>query len=68
MNNLAGVLYSQGKYEKAEKMYRQTLGLMEEVLGREHPFTLTGMNNLAEVLRSREKHEEAEKILALIPI
>ena len=34
MNNLALVLDSQGKYEEAEQIYRQTLALKErEVLG-----------------------------------
>jgi hypothetical protein len=42
MNNLAGVLDSQGKYE-AEAMYRQTLGLCENVLGKEPPDTLTSV-------------------------
>jgi len=50
MNNLALVLSSQGKYEQAEQMHRQTLGLRERVQGREHPNTLTSMDNLAEVL------------------
>jgi hypothetical protein len=44
MNNLATVLSDQGKYEEAEEMHRQALGLRETVLGREHPDTLTSMN------------------------
>jgi hypothetical protein len=35
MNNLAGVLDSQGKYEEAEAMHRQTLARREKVLGHE---------------------------------
>jgi hypothetical protein len=50
MNNLARVLRDRGKYEEAETMYRQILGLRERVLGKEHPNTVTSMNNLAEVL------------------
>ena len=50
MNNLALVLSDQGKYEQAEEMHRQVLGLMETVLGNEYPDTLTSMGNLAEVL------------------
>jgi tetratricopeptide (TPR) repeat protein len=60
MNNLAGVLESQGKYEDAEAMNRQTLALSETVLGREHPSTLTSMSNLALVLRRQGKYEDAE--------
>ncbi len=56
MNNLAGVLDSQGKYEEAESMNRQTLARREKVLGEEHPNTLTSMNNLALVLDSQGKY------------
>jgi hypothetical protein len=47
MNNLATVLRYQGKYKQAEEMHRQTLGLCETVLGKQHPSTLRNMNNLA---------------------
>jgi tetratricopeptide (TPR) repeat protein len=43
----------------ADKMYRQTLGLCETVLGKEHPSTLTSMNNLATVLSDQGEYEEA---------
>jgi hypothetical protein len=36
MNNLALVLSNQGKYEEAKEMLRQSLGLSETVLGKEH--------------------------------
>lgn len=51
-----------GKYDEAEQMYREALGLYEKVLGREHPDTLTSMNNLALVLDSQGKYEEAEQM------
>ncbi|KAK4109332.1 hypothetical protein N656DRAFT_839255 [Canariomyces notabilis] len=67
MNSLALVLESQGKYEEAERMHRQALGLREKELGlsekvsgKEHPDTLTSMNNLASVLRRQGKYEEAK--------
>jgi hypothetical protein len=59
MNNLAGVLDSQGKYTEAETMHRRTLAMREKVFGVEHPDTLTSMNNLAGVLDSQGKYEEA---------
>ncbi|KAI1445141.1 Tetratricopeptide repeat-domain-containing protein [Annulohypoxylon stygium] len=62
MNNLALVLDSQGKYEEAEQMHRQTLELSERVLGKENPDTLDSMNNLALVLDSQGKYEEAEQM------
>jgi hypothetical protein len=52
ISNLAAVLKSQGKYEEAEAMNRQTLALKETVLGPKHPDTLTSMSNLAWVLDS----------------
>ena len=62
MNNLGSVLNSQGNYEEAERIYRQTLALAETVLGKEYPSTLGSMNNLAEVLSSQGNYEEAERI------
>jgi tetratricopeptide (TPR) repeat protein len=62
MNNLAGLLYRQGKYKEAEKMNRQTLELTETVLGKNHPNTLISMSNLAVVLDRQGKYEEAEKM------
>jgi hypothetical protein len=49
MNNLAGVLSSQGNFEQAEEMHRQAVGLRKVVLGKEHPGILTSMNDLANV-------------------
>ena len=62
MNNLAGALRSQGKYEQAEEMHRQALRLRETVMGKEHPATLTSMDNLAGRLRGQGKHEQAEEM------
>ena len=62
MNNLAIVLSKQGKYEQAEEMHRQALGLRETVLGKEHPDALRSMNNLAAVLSNQGKYEQAEEV------
>ncbi|KID85971.1 kinesin light chain [Metarhizium guizhouense ARSEF 977] len=51
-----------GQYQKAERMYRQTLQLKEKVLGKEHPSTLSSMNNLALVLSYLGKYEEAKQM------
>src|SRR5271168_3114181 len=51
MNNLATVMSSRGKCERAEEMHREALKLRETVLRKEHPSTLTSMDNLALVLR-----------------
>lgn len=39
MNNLAMVLSDQGKYEQAEDILRQELGLGKTILGKGHPST-----------------------------
>jgi len=53
VNNLAGVLRYQGKYEKAKEMSRRAL----KVLGVEHPDTLTSVNNLAYLLQAQRQYE-----------
>ena len=60
MNNLAVSLRLQGKYAEAEAMHRQTLKLIEAVLGKDHPVTLASMNNLAIALENQGKCAEAE--------
>jgi tetratricopeptide (TPR) repeat protein len=59
MNNLAGVLDRQGKYEEAEAMHRQTLAMREKVLGHEHSDTLTSVSCLAYLLTHRRRYTEA---------
>jgi hypothetical protein len=53
------VLDSQGKYEEAEAMNRQTLALKEKVLGPEHPDTLTSVYCLAHLLSTRHRYNES---------
>ncbi|KAI6355623.1 hypothetical protein MCOR31_011140 [Pyricularia oryzae] len=62
MDNLASVLYMQGKYEKAEQMHRKILSLREKVLGSKSLATFTSMNNLALLLDSQGKYEEAKHL------
>ena len=53
MNNLALLLNSQGKYEEAVAMHRQTLALSVKVLGHKHPSTLTSINTENGILSAR---------------
>lgn len=62
VENLAGVLPSQGKYEAAEMMNRRALEGIEKALGKEHSSTLASMNNLAGVLLHQGKYEAAEEM------
>jgi tetratricopeptide (TPR) repeat protein len=61
INNLAVVLWNQGKYEQAKEIHRRVLRL-KKVLSKEHPDTLANMNNLAVVLEGQGKYEQAEDI------
>jgi hypothetical protein len=47
-------------------MLRQVLGLMETVLGKEHPSTLGSMVNLANVLWKRGKYEQALRLREML--
>ena len=60
--NVGESYYLIGKYQEAERMYRQALELMRKVLGMEHPSTLNSMNNLALALVNQGKYEEAEQM------
>ncbi|CUS07868.1 unnamed protein product, partial [Tuber aestivum] len=41
VNNLAGVLESQGKYDESEEMHRRALAGRERIHGPDHPNNLT---------------------------
>uniref|UniRef100_A0ACC2JMA8 Uncharacterized protein n=1 Tax=Lasiodiplodia mahajangana TaxID=1108764 RepID=A0ACC2JMA8_9PEZI len=60
--NVAGSQSVLGKYTEAENLYRQTLRIDEEALGKSHPETLHSMNNLASALCNLGEYEEGEKI------
>jgi hypothetical protein len=59
VSQLATVLSSQGRYDEAEAMHRQTLATREKVLGREHPDTLTSVYCLAYLLAKQHMFEES---------
>jgi tetratricopeptide (TPR) repeat protein len=43
---LAGLYYSQGKYNEAEPLYQQALNICEQRLGVYHPHTIIVRDNL----------------------
>ena len=59
---MAIVLHKEGKWKKAEEMYRQVLDVRRRVLGEDHPITLGSKNNLAAILHSQGKWQEAEEM------
>jgi hypothetical protein len=50
-NNVGISLNAQGKYDKAETIYRETLAVQQRVLRSEHPDTLNTSSNLANALK-----------------
>ncbi|CAI7613196.1 unnamed protein product, partial [Penicillium viridicatum] len=60
LSNCGWFLDLQGVYKEAELMHRRALEARENVLGREHPDTLTSASNLGLVLDSQGKYDEAE--------
>ncbi|CUS09286.1 unnamed protein product, partial [Tuber aestivum] len=60
VSNLASVLQSQGKYDESEAMNRRALDGCVNILGHDHPYTLTHVNNLAGVLQGQGKYKESE--------
>ncbi|KAL9616022.1 MAG: hypothetical protein Q9160_009060 [Pyrenula sp. 1 TL-2023] len=53
-------LFLRGEYKAAEGLVRMSVGTREEVLGLEHPETLTSVSQLGSALERQGKYEEAE--------
>ncbi|KAH7343782.1 acyl transferase/acyl hydrolase/lysophospholipase [Rhizoctonia solani] len=56
------VLEDMGEWEKASVLRRMTREKTEEVLGKDHPDTLTSMNNLANTYGSLGRYEDASAL------
>ena len=54
---------SQGKLDEAEPYYREALEVYRQVLGDEHPYTLTSINTMGWLLQAQGKLDEAEPLL-----
>ncbi|MBI5521414.1 MAG: tetratricopeptide repeat protein [Desulfarculus sp.] len=61
LNNLATVLWAQGKLVEAEELYHQVLHIDENTIGKEHPNYANHLHNLSSVLADQGKLSEAEK-------
>jgi tetratricopeptide (TPR) repeat protein len=62
LSNAASYARDKGSYTVAEQMEQEALESRRELLGEEHPDTLTSMSNLALVLRRQGKYNEAEEM------
>ena len=61
-NNLAELYRAQGRYERAEPLYKKALDIRERVLGAGHPDTAGSYNNLALLYESQGRYDEAEPL------
>jgi serine/threonine protein kinase/TolA-binding protein len=57
---IADLLFAQGNYAAAEKLFRGVIEIRSRVLGPEHPDTLASRHRLIYALNEEEKHVEAE--------
>jgi hypothetical protein len=66
MNNLAALLYAQGKLVESEALFMETLEGKRAALGPQHPSTLTTERLLAQLSQQR-KGEEKERQPGISP-
>jgi len=61
--NSMGILYKrQGKFERSKDAYERSLKIKEDLLGEEHPESLSTRHNLAECLIHMNKPERAQEL------
>jgi Tfp pilus assembly protein PilF len=63
LNNLAGLLYTQGKYDEALIYANQSLDINKRVLGNEHPSTLRSIALVASILKTKGDYAAAEPFM-----
>ncbi|PVF91855.1 hypothetical protein CPB86DRAFT_689020, partial [Serendipita vermifera] len=62
MYSLASTLSDRGQLEEAEKMMREVLEVLKEILGPHYPHIISKIKSLPEILRQCGHLEEAEKV------
>jgi len=62
LNNLAAVLWDQGKYADAEQHYRQALDMKRRLYSNQDADLALGLDNLAAMLNARGKYADAEPL------
>ncbi|KAH7111546.1 hypothetical protein EDB81DRAFT_355668 [Dactylonectria macrodidyma] len=62
LTNCARYLVATGSYKAAEKLGKKAVKIMANVLGEEHPSTLTSMGNLASTYWNQGRWKEAEEL------
>lgn len=54
--------YQRGQYWEVEPLWKSVLAICEQVLGPDHPDTLSALNNLANLYWNQGKYEQAEPL------
>ena len=62
LNELAMLYYAQGGYAEAEPLYKRSLKIRENKLGKYHPDVAESLNNLALLYESQGRYEDAEPL------
>eukprot|EP00633_Aureoumbra_lagunensis_P013682 CAMPEP_0197343580 /NCGR_PEP_ID=MMETSP0893-20130614/821_1 /TAXON_ID=44058 ORGANISM="Aureoumbra lagunensis, Strain CCMP1510" /NCGR_SAMPLE_ID=MMETSP0893 /ASSEMBLY_ACC=CAM_ASM_000539 /LENGTH=74 /DNA_ID=CAMNT_0042849375 /DNA_START=1 /DNA_END=221 /DNA_ORIENTATION=- len=62
LNDLAGLLQAQGKYDEAKPLFERAIEIWEKVHGPNHPHVAAGLNNLAGLLDEQGKYDEAKPL------
>ncbi|KAE8132449.1 violaceus kinesin [Aspergillus pseudotamarii] len=60
--NIGRCLYSDGRWKEAEELQLQVIELRKQVLGPEHPSTLTSMGNMAAIYWGQGRWKKAEEL------
>ncbi|KAF6820422.1 Kinesin light chain 5 [Colletotrichum sojae] len=66
LTNVSWYLVMLGNYSKAEVIVQQAVSTRAEILGQEHPSTLTSMNNLALTYMNQGRWKEAEELFVRV--
>jgi hypothetical protein len=66
LNNLAGLLWAQGKNDEAEPLYRRAWEVVRNVPGHHHPSSVRVLKNYLFVLRINGRNTEYKSVLSKI--
>ena len=63
INNLANMMFLEGRNDEAEKLERETLDIQRRVLGPDHPDTAMSTYNLGGIALHKGRRDEALSLL-----
>ena len=62
-NNLGATYYKQGKYQEAEKYFKDALAIRERLLGENHPYTKGTARWLKDAQQALKKQQDKYAIM-----